>query len=55
MCIRDRAICMWWVIVGPGGRGEGGIVDGVAKVFSLVITLIIIDLHGVIMEEAVTG
>ena len=49
------AICMWWVIVGPGGRGEGGIVDGVAKVFSLVITLIIIDLHGVIMEEAVTG
>ena len=46
------ATCMWWVIVGPGGRGEGGIV---AKVLSLVITLIIINLHGVITEEAVTG
>jgi hypothetical protein len=49
------AICMWWVIVGPGGGGEGGIVDGVAEVLSLVITLIIINLHGVRTEEAVTG
>ena len=47
--------CMWWVIVGPGGGGEGGIVDGVAEVFGLVITLIIINLHGVRTEEAVTG
>ena len=46
---------MWWVIVGPGGGGEGGIVDGVAEVHGLVITLIIINLHGVITEEAVTG
>ena len=49
------AICMWWVIVGPGGGGEGGIIDGVAEVLSLVIALIIINLHGVITEEAVTG
>jgi hypothetical protein len=47
--------CMWWVIVGPGGGGEGGIVDGVAEVLGLVITLIIINLHGVRTEEAVTG
>ena len=46
---------MWWVIVGPGGGGEGGIVDGVAEVLGLVITLIIINLHGVRTEEAVTG
>jgi len=46
---------MWWVIVGPGGGGEGGIVDGVAEVLGLVVTLIIINLHGVRTEEAVTG
>ena len=49
------AICMWWVIVRPGGEGEGGIIDGVAEVLGLVITLIIINLHGVRTEEAVTG
>jgi hypothetical protein len=49
------ATCMWWVVVGPGGGGEGRIVDGMAEVLSLVITLIIINLHGVITEEAVTG
>ena len=46
---------MWWVIVRPGGGGEGGIIDGVAEVLGLVITLIIINLHGVRTEEAVTG